>query len=129
MSNIVDLNDHDIYQDLAKTFVENNHKVYVVSPSENQRTELINSSGGFILRVKVGAIYSSNLLKKGMATLRIKHHYLKAINQFLRDVKFDLILYATPPITIAPLIKKLKRKHNECNPNKSIHAFLCKRKV
>ena len=111
MSNIVDLNDHDIYQDLAKTFVENNHKVYVVSPSENQRTELINSSGGFILRVKVGAIYSSNLLKKGMATLRIKHHYLKAINQFLRDVKFDLILYATPPITIAPLIKKLKRKH------------------
>ena len=46
-----------------------------------------------------------------MATLRIKHHYLKAINKFLGDMKFDLILYATPPITIASLIEKLKRKH------------------
>lgn len=113
MSNIVDLNDHDIYQDLVRTFAENNHSVYVVSPSEKQQTELISSAGGFILRVKVGPIYSANLFKKGIATLRIKHHYLKAINKFLGNVKFDLILYSTPPITIAPLIEKLKRK-NKC---------------
>lgn len=114
MSEIYDLNDHDIYQDLMRTMQKHGHSVYVVTPAERKRnlpTEKYESAGCTVLRVKTGNQSDCSLIEKGITQLLIEHEYYKAISFFLQGESFQLILYATPPITLGGLIKKLKRKH------------------
>lgn len=114
LSKIENLNDHDIYQDLMRQFIKNGHNVYVVTPAERRLglpTSVIECDGGKILRAKVGNQSECSLIEKGISTLTIKRDYAKAIKREFADIHFDLILYATPPITLYPLVKQLKRKH------------------
>lgn len=40
----------------------------------------------------------------------LESQFNKAIDKYLGAVKFDLILYSTPPITLAGVVKRMKRK-------------------
>jgi glycosyltransferase involved in cell wall biosynthesis len=116
LSEVYDISDHDIYQDLMRCFVEDGHNVYIVTPAERKKrlaTTMYESCGCSILRVKVGSQSNCTLIEKGFSTLCIKHDYLRALRKYHKGVRFDLILYATPPITVTSLIKKLKKK-NHC---------------
>jgi len=42
--------------------------------------------------------------------LLLEMQYLRAINKYWRYVKFDLILYSTPPITFNKVICTLKKR-------------------
>lgn len=115
ISKIYDLKDHDIYQDLMRTFNENGHNVYIVTPSEKRngnKTCLYQSENCNVLKVKVGNLSNCSLIEKGISTVTLKYSYLHAIKKYLSTIKFDLILYATPPITIMPIVLKLKKKNN-----------------
>lgn len=49
----------NIYTDLMREFVKNNHKVYIISPTEkrkNQETHLIENENCKILKLKIGNI-------------------------------------------------------------------------
>lgn len=109
------INDRDIYTDLLREFKKDNHKVYLVSPVEkkkNQETKLIDEGTSKILRVKIGNIFNTNVIEKGLSTILIESQMLKAIKRYFSSVKFDLVLYSTPPITFGKVVEFIKQRDN-----------------
>jgi len=110
---VEDLDSHGIYTDLLREFRNNGHNVYVVSPREKRlkkETEFISLNGAHFLRVKIGNITKTNVIEKGISTLKIESLFLAAIKEYLNDVKFDLVIYSTPPITFEKVIRYIKIK-------------------
>lgn len=72
------LNERTIYTDLLRVFVKNNHSVYVVNPhyKGDKRDILVNEDNATILCLYPGNMQSSNLIKKGIATLTIEKRFL-----------------------------------------------------
>lgn len=64
------------------------------------------------LKVKIGNITKTNNIEKGISTLRIESLFQKAIKKYLKDIKFDLVVYSTPPITFEKVISYIKNKDN-----------------
>lgn len=115
ISRIHNLEERGIYTDLMREFIRNGHTLYIVSPSErrfHETTGVAESLGVQILKVKTLNIQKTNVVEKGIGTLLLERQYLHAINKYWRDVKFDLILYSTPPITFNKVIHTLKKRWN-----------------
>jgi len=113
LSNVADIDASGIYQDLLRTFAKKGHKVYVVSPTERrnqEKTHLIEKENAVILRVQTGNIQKTNLIEKGIATVLLESQYISAIKKYFADVKFDLVLYSTPPITLAGAVQYIKKR-------------------
>lgn len=107
------IEDNGIYPDLLRQFRDNDHKVYVVSPREkrsNLLTEYVNENGVNFLRVKIGNITKTNVVVKGISTIMIEILFLKAIKKYINNVKFDLVIYSTPPITFEKVIRHIKKR-------------------
>lgn len=103
------------YTDLLKRFAKERHDVYVVGAIEKRtgkETQLTTEHGINVLRVRVGNITKTNIIEKGISTLTIASRYQHAILKYWKNIIFDLIIYTTPPITIAGLVAKLKKKYN-----------------
>lgn len=110
---ISNLNNRGIYPDLLRYFAGQGHQVTIVCPYERrtkQSTQIKVSGNVTTVGVKTLNITKSNFLEKGIATLLIEYQYEKAIKKHLGTKEFDLILYATPPITFNKLISNLKNK-------------------
>lgn len=108
------INDREISEDLMRKFRNEGHNVYVVVPRERRfglSTKLEVQSGVNILGVKTLNIQKTNILEKGIGTLLIESQYVSAIKKYLDNIKFDLILYTTPPITFTGVVDYLKRKN------------------
>ncbi|MGY0837557.1 glycosyltransferase family 4 protein [Aerococcus urinaeequi] len=104
-----------IYTDLMREMRDNGHEVYVVSSRERklkQPTVLVNQSGIHMLKVRTGNIKKTNIIEKGISTLLIEHIYLKAIKKYLSNIKFDLVMYSTPPITFEKIVSFIKNRDN-----------------
>lgn len=113
LGKIEDINEKGIYTDLIREFKNKGHNVFVVTPREKRMklpTQYCSEYGVNILRVKIGNIQKVNLLEKGISTLLIEYQYLLAIRKYLNKIKFDLIIYSTPPITFEKVIKLIKKK-------------------
>jgi glycosyltransferase involved in cell wall biosynthesis len=112
------LEDRGIYDELLKKFDEEGHSIHVVSPNERRerkKTELIINNGLQLLKVKTFNIQKSNLFEKGLGTLAIEYQYLFAIKKYFKNVKFDLVLYSTPPITFTKVINFIKKRDKACS--------------
>ena len=110
---INNIEEHGIYADLLRTFRDNGHNVYLVSPNEKRNgkeTEFLKENGISVLRVKIGNITKCGMIEKGISTIRIEGQYIKAIKKYLSDVKFDLVMYSTPPITFAKVVEFIKKR-------------------
>jgi glycosyltransferase involved in cell wall biosynthesis len=110
---IDNLNDRGIYHDLLRQFVANGHEVTVVCPVERRtrlHTRIIKENGTTILQVRTLNLQKSALWEKGLATLSLNFLLQQAIQKYLKGIEFDLILYATPPITITGLLRWLKKR-------------------
>lgn len=113
LTNINSINEKSIYTDLLREFINNGHKVHIVSPSERRHkknTFLIQEENCEILKVKIGNIQKTNILEKGISTILIEKNYKSAIKKYYTKVKFDLVLYSTPPITLVKTINYLKNR-------------------
>lgn len=109
------IDDCGIYPDLLRCFKNNGHKVYTVSPYEKRTglsTELIEDNGAYMLHVAIGNITKCNMIEKGISTLQIESKFLAAIKKYFADVKFDLVMYSTPPITFDKVIRYVKKRDN-----------------
>ena len=106
----------NLYTDLVEEFNNKGHNVFVTTLLErknnkNTFTEKIN--GITILRVKCGDMFNVNLVRKGITTISLPYKFKQAINKYFNHTKFDLVIYPTPPITFAPVVKYIK-KRDEC---------------
>ena len=107
------IKNRDIYTDLLREFINQGHKIYIVSPAERRQgieTGLIKEENSMILRVKTGNIQKTNLLEKGISTILLEPQFVAAIKKYFGNIKFDLILYSTPPITIAKAVEYVKKR-------------------
>jgi len=107
------IQNRNLYSDLLREFVKNGHKVYVISPIErraNKETHIINEENATILRLRIGNTQKTNLIEKGISTLLIEPQFKAGIKKYFSDVKFDLVLYSTPPITLVSAIKYVKKR-------------------
>lgn len=106
---------HAIYPDLLRAFRNNGHNIYTVSPYEKRvgrETELIEENGVHYLYVKIGNLTECNIIEKGISTLLIEKQFKDAIGKYYSNVKFDLVLYSTPPITLCNAIEYVKKRDN-----------------
>lgn len=104
---------HSISQDLLREFHKNGHNVYIVAAvekRENRDTYLAEEAGCRILRVKIGNNKKANLIEKGITTLMLPRLYISAIKKYFSDIKFDLVMYPTPPITHYDTVKFIKKR-------------------
>ena len=107
------IQNRNLYSDLLRVFVKNGHKVYVISPIEkraNKETHIINEKNATILRLRIGNTQKTNLIEKGISTLLIEPQFKAGIKKYFSDVKFDLVLYSTPPITLVSAIEYVKKR-------------------
>ncbi len=107
------INENNIYTDLLREFIRDGHSVYAISPVERrrrQKTTLIAEPGCQILKLKIGNIQKTNLLEKGLSTLSIEPVFLRGIKRYFADVRFDLVLYSTPPITLLKVVAYVRRR-------------------
>lgn len=102
-----------IYTDLLREFVKHNHEIYVISPLEKRNsseTHVISEDNLKILKLKVGNIQKTNIIEKGISTLLIESMLVRAIKKYFSDIKFDLVLYVTPPVTFCKAVKYVKKR-------------------
>ena len=63
-----------------------------------------------ILKLKIGNTQKTNIIEKGISTILIEGQLIRAIKKYFSDIKFDLVLYATPPVTIAGTVRYIKKR-------------------
>lgn len=105
----------NLYTDLMDEFVLNGHKVYVAGTHNNEeltKDGLKNENGIEVLRINSGNIRKSSYFRKAVSLFFLGRHFLHAVNRYLTDIDFDLLIAPTPPITLSRLFKKLKKKYN-----------------
>lgn len=113
--NLEDFNRNGMYIDLLKEFKNNGHNIYVLSTRERKYklpTIMEEIDGVHFLKVKTGNFKKVKAIEKGISTFTIERLFLKAIKKYYTNIKFDLILYTTPPITFTKVIKYIKKRDN-----------------
>lgn len=108
------LSERNLYTDLLRKFQAEGHDIYVVTPNERRlklETNLDEVECAHILSVKTFNIQKTNVVEKGIGTLCIESQFKRAIKKYFADIKFDLILYSTPPITFTNVVKYLKKRN------------------
>lgn len=102
------------YEDFLHEFRKNGDSVYVACAREKRSNEpvgLTEHNGMKVLHVGTGNVTGNiGLIEKGISTLTIDSLFLKAINKYFKDIKFDLIMYPTPPITLVNTIAAVKKR-------------------
>lgn len=118
-----DIRCRGIYTDLLRQFQDDGWNVHVVTPHERSvglPTELKDDHGVHFLGVKTLNLQKTSAIEKGLGQVLVEYQYKAAIKKYLSDVKFDLVLYSTPPITFPKVIAYLKRQ----NPKVTTYLLL-----
>lgn len=111
LSNFKSFNEHSIYSDLLLAFIRNGHDVYCISPAEKRTgVETHFEENGHLLKLKIGNTQKTNVIEKGISTLRIESQFIAAVKKYFSDIKFDLVIYSTPPITLANAVQYIKKR-------------------
>ncbi len=107
------LQERSIYTDLLREFVINGHEIWTISPVEKRKkisTHVVREEHATILRLQTGNIQKTNVFEKGISTVMIEPTFKNAIRKYFSNVKFDLVLYSTPPITLVSSIEYVKER-------------------
>lgn len=110
------IEEHTIYCDLLRYFRDMGHSIYTISPYEkriNLQTTYEEKNGIHMLHVRTGNVTGMvNLIEKGFAQLSLEPIFIKAIKKYYSNIKFDLVMYSTPPITFCNAIEYVKHRDN-----------------
>lgn len=101
-----------IYNDLMRKFRDEGHSVYIIYPNERRSglpTTLVNENGVQCLGVRTLNVQKTNVIEKGIGQLFFESQFKFALKKYFQGVKFELILYSTPPITFNNVIKYAKK--------------------
>lgn len=115
LAGIKNVSDRGIYNDLVREFVRQGHQVFIMNPVERRygkKTHLLEFPNVKILRVKTLNIQKTNVVEKGLATISLERIFLRNLHEYWDDVKFDLVLYSTPPITFNHVIGHVRKKYH-----------------
>lgn len=101
----------DLYRDLVEELTNRGHELTIVTSVINDVTN--ESKLNYkIIDFNAETRGTGSLIKKGIRTIFIGQKFKKVILDKLKNEEFDLIMYATPPITLNNTIKFCKKKYN-----------------
>jgi len=107
------LDERNIYTDLLSSIQEQGHDIFAVSPSESRTgkaSAVIQAGSAHITKPRIGNIQKTNVVEKGISTVLLGSDLRRAIKRDFSDVRFDLVLYPTPPITFLAAVEYVKRR-------------------
>lgn len=113
LSRFDNVNARGIYSDLMREFISRGNNIYIASPIERRfgkPTYLNDSEHCHILKIKTLNIQKTNIIEKGIGQLLLEYQFDRAIKKYWSNVKFDLVLYSTPPITFNKVIERVKKR-------------------
>lgn len=105
---------HNIYADLCRELVDMGNTVHIACPIENKTDDethfesYVGDNG--ILKIRTGRIQKTNIIRKGIETLLMGPRFKNAVKKHLNKVKYDLVVYSTPPITLVDVVKYIKKR-------------------
>jgi glycosyltransferase involved in cell wall biosynthesis len=100
----------NMYTTLVESFVQNGHEVTVIAPGD--RTEIVKEANIEILRVASLPIKNVPNWVKGISNILLPMQFRRALKRIYPGRRYDLIVSATPPVTLSGLASTLKRRHN-----------------
>ena len=106
-----DIETSGIYTDLMRKFRNEGHDVYIICPNERRtgkHTELNVTGKIHCLGVRTLNVTKTNIIEKGIGQLLLERQFKSALKKYFGSVRFDIILYSTPPITFNKVIKYAK---------------------
>lgn len=109
------IDERGIYTDLMREFVKDDQKVYIISPIEKmkqQHTRLIDYGDFKILKLRIGNTQKTNMIEKGISILTLESRFKRGIKDYFSNVRFDLVIYSTPPITLQKAVEYVKKRDN-----------------
>ena len=108
------VNEKGLYPDLLREFIKKGDKVYILCPTDSKNNDIpIKEKNSCIYKVYTGCVTKNrNLIKKGINTLLIEYRFKNAIKRHFSNIKFDLVLYTTPPITLNGAVEYVKKRDN-----------------
>lgn len=115
ISSLPHVSEHGISLDLIHEFRRQGHDMYIICALEkrdNKETYIAEEDGCKILRVRIGNNKRANIIEKGLTTILLPSKYIAAIKKYYTNVKFDLVLYPTPPVTQVKTVKYIKDRDN-----------------
>lgn len=107
------IDEKNIYTDLLREFAKHGHRLFVISPVERRKkidTKIIKTNNATILKLKIGNTQKTNIIEKGISTVNIEPQFIAGIKKYFSNVKFDLVIYSTPPITFCNAIEFVKKR-------------------
>lgn len=114
VSGLRDISASGIYSDLMRKFRNEGHGVYIIYPNERRTgrpTSIEINKGVHCLGVRTLNVTKTSIMEKGIGQLMLESLFMKAMNKYFGNVKFNLILYSTPPITFNKVIKAAKKRN------------------
>lgn len=108
----VNIEARGIYTDLMRKFRNEGHEVYIIYPNERRSgkpTEVKAEKGIHCLGVRTLNVTKTNVVEKGIGQLLLESQFKRALKKYFGSVRFDIILYSTPPITFNNVIKYAKK--------------------
>ena len=113
ISSLPHMSQASISVDLLREFAKNGHEVYAVcalAQGASEKTTLTEEDDIKVLRVKIGKNKKANPIVKGITTVLMPYTYISAIKKHFKQVKFDLVMYPTPPVTLVETVKFIKKR-------------------
>lgn len=106
------IKDREIYTDLLREFIAHGSSVVILSPidSDDGKEKIVREKNCVIIKVITGKIQKTNIFEKGINTVLLENRFKSIIKKQLGKVKFDLVLFPTPPITLAGAVEYVKKR-------------------
>lgn len=103
--------DQGMYTDLVQELSCSGHDVRVVCPAGKGTEPGLRFEGGVqVLRVRTGPLFGVGLFRKGWSNLRLSAQFGRAIVSSFGHWHPRWLVIPTPPITLTPLVARLKRR-------------------
>lgn len=110
---VFDPDSSTIYLDLVNALRDRGHRVFIAACTSDReragkKVDLNGIECGFIY---VPDQFKAGKIKKGLIQLAVGRRLLSGVKHYFRDEKVDIIIYPTPPVTLAGIIKPLKKHY------------------
>ena len=103
---------HNMFTELVVEFRNNGHDIMIVAPTYDEKVYGMQIEDGIpTLRVPTLELFGVGKIQKGLATLLLPYQYKRALKKSNIDLRFDLVMMPTPPITLVNVASWLKRKY------------------
>jgi len=73
-------------------------------------TSITEQNGMYLLKVATLNLQKTNVIEKGIGAIILEYQFLRAINKHFANIRFDLVLYSTPPITFTHIVNAIKSR-------------------